>query len=83
MPRLGATNGSRSRRPGGNTRFTTKELKGVNHLFQTAKTGELKEYGEIEETLSPSALSEILTWLTAYAKSSVSGQTQRTRTAGL
>jgi pimeloyl-ACP methyl ester carboxylesterase len=68
---------------GGNTRFTTKELKGLNHLFQTAKTGELKEYGEIEETLSPSALSEILTWLTAYAKSSVSGQTQRTRTGGL
>jgi fermentation-respiration switch protein FrsA (DUF1100 family) len=55
---------------GGNTRFTTKELKGLNHLFQTAKTGDLKEYVEIEETFSPSALSEILAWLTAYAKTS-------------
>jgi pimeloyl-ACP methyl ester carboxylesterase len=50
---------------GGNARVTVQELKGLNHLFQTAQTGVLKEYGEIEETFSPSALSEILTWLRA------------------
>jgi hypothetical protein len=32
------------------------ELPGLNHLFQTAKTGNPKEYGEIEETMSPVAL---------------------------
>jgi len=68
---------------GGNAWFTTKELSGLNHLLQSAKIGDLKEYGEIEETFSPAGLSKILTWLTAYAKSPVSGQTQRARSAGL
>ena len=38
---------------GGNTRVTTKELPGLNHLFQTCKTGAVSEYGEIEETIAP------------------------------
>ncbi len=50
-------------RAGGNTRVTTQELKGLNHLFQPAKTGALKEYGEIEETFSPAALDAIQSWL--------------------
>ncbi len=50
-------------RAGGNGRVTVCELKGLNHLFQTAKTGELKEYGEIEETFAPVALAKILEWL--------------------
>jgi uncharacterized protein len=53
---------------GGNTHFTTKELKGLNHLFQTAPTGALKEYAEIEESFSPIALSEILHWLRVNGK---------------
>lgn len=48
---------------GGNKRSTVKEMKGLNHLFQTAQTGDLKEYGVIEETLAPAALAEILNWL--------------------
>jgi hypothetical protein len=52
---------------GGNTRFTVKEIKGLNHLFQTAQTGDLKEYGTIEETFAPAALTEILNWLKANA----------------
>jgi uncharacterized protein len=52
---------------GGNTRVTVKELTGLNHLFQTAQTGDLKEYGEIEETFAPSALAEMLDWLKVNA----------------
>jgi pimeloyl-ACP methyl ester carboxylesterase len=54
-------------RAGGNTRVAVKELKGLNHLFQTAQTGDLKEYGTIEETFAPAALAEILNWLKATA----------------
>jgi hypothetical protein len=54
-------------RAGGNTRFTVKEIKGLNHLFQTAQTGDLKEYGTIEETFAPAALAEILNWLKTNA----------------
>ncbi len=38
---------------GGNTRVTTMELPGLNHLFQTCKTGAVSEYSEIEETIAP------------------------------
>ena len=36
-----------------------KELKGLNHLFQSCKTCTISEYGEIEETFSTIALEEI------------------------
>ncbi len=42
-----------------NPRIVTKELPGLNHLFQTAKTGAPSEYSTIEETFSPAALDEI------------------------
>ena len=41
-----------------------RELPGLNHLFQTARTGAPSEYGEIEETLSPAALAVITRWIT-------------------
>lgn len=41
---------------GGNKNFEVEELPGLNHLFQTAKTGAPSEYAEIEETMSPVAL---------------------------
>jgi fermentation-respiration switch protein FrsA (DUF1100 family) len=47
----------------GNKRFEADELDGLNHLFQTAKTGAPTEYGEIEETISPVALEKIGSWL--------------------
>ncbi len=43
----------------GNTHFEVVELPGLNHLFQTATTGSLSEYAEIEETISPVALGKI------------------------
>jgi len=39
------------------------ELPGLNHLFQSAKTGGVGEYGTIEETLAPVALRTINAWL--------------------
>jgi fermentation-respiration switch protein FrsA (DUF1100 family) len=52
-------------REGGNTRFVIKELPGLNHLFQTAKTGNIDEYARIEETIAPLALETIAQWIEA------------------
>jgi fermentation-respiration switch protein FrsA (DUF1100 family) len=48
---------------GGNKHFEIDELPGLNHLFQTAKTGAVSEYGEIEETISPLALDKMGSWI--------------------
>ncbi|HKB04866.1 MAG TPA: alpha/beta hydrolase [Gemmataceae bacterium] len=47
----------------GNTDVTVKELTGLNHLFQTCKTGLPTEYGKIEETFAPAALAAISEWI--------------------
>jgi fermentation-respiration switch protein FrsA (DUF1100 family) len=47
----------------GNQRAEVDELPGLNHLFQTAKTGSPAEYGQIEETISPIALDKIASWI--------------------
>ena len=48
---------------GGNQHAEADELPGLNHLFQTAKTGLPSEYGEIEETMSPAAMEKIASWI--------------------
>ena len=48
---------------GGNENVTTKELPGLNHLFQESKTGLPSEYATIEQTFSPIAMEEILNWI--------------------
>ncbi len=48
---------------GGNKNYTILLMPGVNHLFQTAKTGSPSEYGVIEETVSPTALQTISDWI--------------------
>jgi uncharacterized protein len=53
---------------GGNRDVTTREMPGLNHLFQTAKTGAPTEYGAIEETMSPAVLAIIGDWILAHAK---------------
>ena len=53
---------------GGNTQVTTRELPGLNHLFQTCKTGSVSEYGQIEETIAPAALSAIGDWVIAISR---------------
>jgi dienelactone hydrolase len=47
----------------GNQHVEIDELPGLNHLFQTAKTGAPSEYSDIEETLSPVALDKMSTWI--------------------
>jgi pimeloyl-ACP methyl ester carboxylesterase len=47
----------------GNKHFEIVELPGLNHLFQTAKTGSPSEYAQIEETMSPVALDTIARWI--------------------
>ena len=47
----------------GNQRVITKNLPNLNHLFQTVVPGGPTAYGEIEETMSPIALSAISDWL--------------------
>ena len=52
---------------GGNKNFEVVELPGLNHLFQTAKTGGVGEYGDIEETMSPAALEKVASWILKVA----------------
>ena len=48
---------------GGNLQYTIKVFSGLNHLFQTAKTGSPSEYARIEETISPTVLNIISEWI--------------------
>ena len=48
-----------------NNDVTIHEIEGLNHLFQTAKTGNINEYAKIEETFSPVALKLISDWIHA------------------
>ena len=47
----------------GNNDYEVKELPGLNHMFQTAVTGAVSEYGKIEETIAPAALKTITEWI--------------------
>ncbi len=48
---------------GGLRRFTIKELPGLNHMLQACRVGAPYEYAQIAETISPSALREISSWI--------------------
>ena len=48
---------------GGNKDHKEVELPGLNHLFQTSRSGLPTEYGQIEETISPDALQMIADWI--------------------
>jgi pimeloyl-ACP methyl ester carboxylesterase len=48
---------------GGNRNVTTREMKGLNHLFQHAKSGGPEEYGSIKETFSPEVLKIMGDWI--------------------
>lgn len=47
----------------GNKNFETVEFPGMNHLLQTAKTGSVSGYGQIEETISPKVLDKMIEWI--------------------
>jgi fermentation-respiration switch protein FrsA (DUF1100 family) len=48
---------------GGNSSVTIRELQGLNHAFQESITGMPNEYGTIEQTFSPQALTAISDWI--------------------
>lgn len=50
----------------GNKDYTLVELPGLNHSFQTCKTGSIAEYGTIKETIAPIALKTIGDWVVAH-----------------
>ncbi len=49
----------------GNRDVTTRLLPGLNHMFQTARSGSVAEYSEIDETIAPIALQSIGEWINA------------------
>jgi pimeloyl-ACP methyl ester carboxylesterase len=51
-----------------NPNVTIMELPGLNHLFQTAKTGAVGEYADIEETVAPIALDAMSGWIVKQVK---------------
>lgn len=48
---------------GGNSHYSIEEIPDANHLFQHAKTGNVDEYGKIEETMSPEVLEKVAAWI--------------------
>ena len=63
----------------GNTDVTVVELEGLNHLFQTARTGSPAEYAQIEETFSPAALDLITAWISERTLGQTSEQASSSR----
>lgn len=53
---------------GGNSRVEIKEFEGLNHLFQESETGDVMEYGKIEQTMSPQVLDYIKNWIKKTVK---------------
>jgi alpha-beta hydrolase superfamily lysophospholipase len=47
---------------------TVREMPGLNHLFQTAKTGAVAEYPQLDETMSPAVLKLVSEWIARHAR---------------
>jgi len=52
-----------SLKKGGNNQLTTRIFPGLNHLFQSAETGQASEYAQIEETVNPAVLEYVSDWI--------------------
>jgi alpha/beta superfamily hydrolase len=48
--------------------YQTKEIPGLNHLFQHCKSCSVAEYGKLQETFSPEVLDLITQWLNKEVK---------------
>lgn len=53
----------RALKHGAHARTSVRQLPGINHNLQTAKTGKASEYFLIEETVAPSVLALITSWM--------------------
>ena len=67
-PRENLTEIAKALKANGQGPTFVKEMTGLNHLFQTCKTGSPSEYAEIEETIAPVALKEIGDWVEARTR---------------
>lgn len=47
----------------GNKNVTIKAYPKLNHLFQTCERGKLEEYAQLEETISPEVLKDMVEWI--------------------
>jgi hypothetical protein len=54
---------ARVSRDAGNQNVETLVVPGLNHMFQTAPTGAMSEYGMIEETFHEPTLARIVDWV--------------------
>ena len=52
----------------GNPDVEIDELPSLNHLFQTAQTGALAEYVQIEETMAPIAMETMTRWILGHSR---------------
>jgi hypothetical protein len=50
----------------GNKDATVKKIPGVNHLFQTCRTGSPREYGQINETMNEDVLKLMSDWINQH-----------------
>lgn len=48
--------------------YTVLKIEGMNHFFQVAETGELDEYQNIQETMSPKVLDLLVKWIDNHTK---------------
>lgn len=46
-----------------NNQFEIAEFPNLNHLFQEAKTGSVQEYGQLEQTIAPTVLGKMSSWI--------------------
>ena len=53
---------------GNNKHYTIKSYPQLNHLFQESTTGEIDEYGKIEQTMSPKVMEDVTNWIEAQIK---------------
>lgn len=53
---------------GKNKHYTIKTYPLLNHLFQESTTGEIEEYGKIEQTISPKVMEDITKWIEGQVK---------------
>jgi uncharacterized protein len=60
----------------GSTPLKIEEMRGLNHLLQTASTGQVDEYAKIEETMAPEAISAIVRWATRVTGAKPVGSVQ-------
>ncbi len=51
----------------GNTSSTVTTLPDANHLFQSARTGSVGEYGSLSQTFTADFLPTLVAWVTAHA----------------